>query len=98
MSIANFIPASTAVPSPSLPERWMTWMLGSSALSSSAILPVPSGELSSMIRMDASGACSRMARTSGPKVRRLVVSGERDEEPGRGGLHVSVFHLVSTAA
>ncbi len=45
-----------AVPRPSLPCRWITSILGRELLSSSAICPVPSGELSSMTTIEQSGA------------------------------------------
>ena len=56
-----------AVPSPSLPARWITWIRGRFRASSSAIFPVPSGELSSMTRIEHSGANWRIVATRGSR-------------------------------
>ena len=65
------IAASVAVPRPSLPGRCITSIFGSVSCSSSAIRPVPSGELSSMIRIEPCGANWRIVSTNG---RRLPAS------------------------
>ena len=68
-----------AVPRPSLPGRCMTWTWSSLAARSSAISPVPSGELSSTTIRSASGAA---ARTSADEARQIVllVVRRRDDE------------------
>ena len=49
-------PSSVALPSPSLPERWITRIRASTFVRSSHHSPVPSGELSSTTRRSTSGA------------------------------------------
>src|SRR5439155_11333160 len=52
-----------AVPSPSFPSRWITLNRGSFWRSASASCPVPSGELSSTMRMSSRGSWARMCGT-----------------------------------
>src|SRR6266576_3640319 len=52
-----------AVPSPSLPSRWSVCTRGLARAISSAIRPVPSGELSSTTRMSRRGSCASTCGT-----------------------------------
>src|SRR6267378_3233532 len=60
-----------AVPSPSFPARCIVWTRGLVLAVSSAMTPVPSGELSSTTRISSRGSC---ARTCGTRVGRFAAS------------------------
>ena len=74
-------PRASPSPGPSLPAPVdHVDRPAASAASSSAIWPVPSGELSSMTRIDASGANWRIVSTRGSEVAGLVVGRQRDQQ------------------
>ena len=76
-------PSRYARPRPCLPGRWRTRMRGSAAASSSAIRPVPSGELSSTTRSTPSGSCSRIAAAIGVRFSASLYVGSTTQERPR---------------
>ena len=74
-------PARYAAPSPSLPSRCSTCTFWSAAASSSASLPVPSGELSSAISTSASGTARAYPADDAGDVLRLVVGRDDHQDP-----------------